>query len=459
MHKCINVRPTLGISAGFRNNLVMAGIGSFAFSALAPQPLLAAPTLTLKGSFNGSNGAAPYAPLTPAGNGKFYGTTVAGGANGEGAIFEFDPSGSGSISLKASFSPWPEFANGAKPQAALIPSGNGITFYGTAEVGGPLYGGAGTIFEFDPSGSGSFTTKVSFDGTNGDRPQAPLTPAGNGKFYGTTARFAVGCGKIYEFDPTGSGSATLKAELNGANGCYPSSALTPSGNGTTFYGTASGGGVNGNGTIFEFDPTGSGSITRYVAFNGNKSNGSPNLAELTPSGNGISFYGTAQYGGAYDKGTIFEFDPRGSGSINLKYSFDGTAGSFPTAALTPAGNGKFYGAAEQGGANNFGTIFEFDPSNGAVTLMASFGYSIYDSGNGRWPHAALIPSGNGHSFYGTTRVGGATGAGAIFEFDPGTNSAPAPAPLPLLGAGAAFGWSRRLRRRIQPVRPVFPIGR
>ena len=84
MHEFINLRPTLGISAGFRNNLVIAGIGSLAFAALAPQPLLAAPTLTLKGSFNGSNGAAPYAPLTPAGNGKFYGTTVAGGANGEG---------------------------------------------------------------------------------------------------------------------------------------------------------------------------------------------------------------------------------------------------------------------------------------------------------------------------------------------------------------------------------------
>jgi uncharacterized repeat protein (TIGR03803 family) len=457
MHICIIPRPSLGISAGFRNNLVMAGLGSLAFAALAPQPLLAAPTLTLKASFNRSNGAAPYAPLTPAGNGKFYGTTVEGGANNSGTIFEFDPSGSGSISLKASFS---TVATGDFSTEALIPSGNGTTFYGTAQYGGPIFNG-GTIFEFDPSGSGSITTKVFFDfGNGGVGPQAPLTPAGNGKFYGTTSRHGLGYGKIYEFDPTGSGSTTLKADFGYAglaNGCDPRSALIPSGNGTTFYGTAIGCGLNGNGTIFEFDPTGSGSITRSVSFN--RSNGAHSWAELTPSGNGITFYGTAQYGGAYEKGTIFEFDPRVSGSINLKYSFDGTAGSFPTAALTPAGNGKFYGAAEQGGANNFGTIFEFDPSNGAVTLMASFGYSIYDSGNGRWPHAALIPSGNGHSFYGTTRVGGATNTGAIFEFDPGTNSAPAPAPLPLLGAGAAFGWSRRLRRRIQPVRPVFPIGR
>ena len=152
MHEFINLRPILGISAGFRNNLVIAGIGSLAFAALAPQPLLAAPTLTLKGSFNRSNGDAPYAPLTPAGNGKFYGTTVAGGANNSGAIFEFDPSGSGSISLKASFSPWPQFGNGADPEAPLIPAGNG-KFYGTAQLGGPINGG--TIFEFDPSGSGS----------------------------------------------------------------------------------------------------------------------------------------------------------------------------------------------------------------------------------------------------------------------------------------------------------------
>lgn len=33
-----------------------------------------------------------------------------------------------------------------------------------------------------------------------------------------------------------------------------------------------------------------------------------------------------------------------------------------------------------------------------------------------------------------------------FQFTP---TADVPAPLPLLGAGAAFGWSRRLRRRIR----------
>ena len=126
----------------------------------------------------------------------------------------------------------------------------------------------------------------------------------------------------------------------------------------------------------------------------------------------------------------------------------------PYAALTSAGNGKFYGTTRYGGYNGGGAIFEFDPSgSGSITLKGSF-----DGANGSYPTAALTSAGNG-KFYGTTQYGGYNDSGAIFEFDPGTNSAPAPAPLPLLGAGAAFGWSRKLRRRIQPVRPVFPIGR
>lgn len=89
----------------------------------------------------------------------------------------------------------------------------------------------------------------------------------------------------------------------------------------------------------------------------------------------------------------------------------------------------------------------------AITLKGSF-----DGANGAGPRAALTSAGNG-KFYGTTPVGSVYGFGTIFEFDPGADSAPAPGPLPLMGAGAAFGWSRRLRRRIQPVRPLFPIGR
>lgn len=84
------LRSTLRINAGFGNNLVLAGIGSLALAALAPLPTLAAPGISLQDSFTGSNGAYPYAALTAAGNGIYYGTTSGGGANGIGSIFAFD---------------------------------------------------------------------------------------------------------------------------------------------------------------------------------------------------------------------------------------------------------------------------------------------------------------------------------------------------------------------------------
>ena len=382
-------------AASFVRSLALAGIGSLAFATLTPQATLAAPAITLKGSFDGANGANPFAAITSAGNGKFYGTTAQGGGDYDaGAIFEFDPSGSGSITLKGSFYGAKPYVN--FPTAALTSAGNG-KFYGATYVGGD--NGEGAIFEFDPSGSGSITFKSSFDGANGRNPFAALTLAGNGKFYGTTYL----------------------------------------------------GGDNDYGAIFEFDPSGSGSITLKGSFD--IGNGAGPLAALTSAGNG-KFYGTTQYGGDNDSGAIFEFDPSGSGSITLKASFDGANGYAPYAALTSAGNGKFYGTSQYGGDNDYGAIFEFDPSgSGSITLKASF-----DNVNGANPLAALISAGNG-KFYGTTTRGGANDYGAIFEFDPGADSEPTPTPLPLIGAGAAFGWSRRLRRRIQAVRPVFPIGR
>jgi uncharacterized repeat protein (TIGR03803 family) len=227
--------PPLKIEARLISHFALAGIGSLGIAIFTQQTVLAAPTLTFKGSFNRANGANPLAALTPAGNGRtFYGTTSEGGVYGIGAFFEFDPSGGGSITLKGSFNR----AIGAYPYAALTPAGNGTTFYGTTALGG--VNDSGAIFEFDPSGSGSITPKGSFNSANGANPYAALTPAGNGTtFYGTTARGGVnGYGAIFEFDPSGSGSITLKGSFD-TDCSFPYAALTPAGNGTKFYGTTS----------------------------------------------------------------------------------------------------------------------------------------------------------------------------------------------------------------------------
>ena len=439
----IRVSP-LKIAESLLSHFALAGIGSLAFTALTPLPTVAAPGITLQGSFDGAiNGSGPYAALTAAGNGIYYGTTKNGGDNNDGAIFEFN-SANGSITLKGSF----DRSNGSNPTAAMTAAGNGL-YYGTTENGGD--NGFGGIFEFN-SANGSITLKGSFDGANGSNPYAALTAAGNGLYYGTTLQGgASNNGAIFEFDPANSanGSITLKGSFDGTNGIRPYAALTAAGNGI-YYGTTGNGGANSYGTIFEFNSA-NGSITLKDSFN--NANGASPYAALTAAGNGI-YYGTTYGGGANFNGGIFAFDSA-NGSITLQDSFDFNNGSNPYAALIAAGNGLYYGTTYGGGANGNGAIFAFDSTDGSITLLASF-----DGTNGSdpyGPYAALTAAGNGF-FYGTTPNGGANNQGAIFAFDSGVRD-PVPGPLPLMGAGAAFGWSRRLRRRIQQVRPVFPMER
>ncbi len=89
-------------------------------------------------------------------SGNLYGTTSAGGAGGDGTVFEL-ASGSGTITTLASFNG----TNGANPDAGLVMDGSG-NLYGTTTSGASS--GGGTVFEL-AQGSGTITTLASFNGT------------------------------------------------------------------------------------------------------------------------------------------------------------------------------------------------------------------------------------------------------------------------------------------------------
>jgi len=189
-------------------------------------------------------------------------------------------------------------------------------------------------------------------------------------------------------------------------------------------------------------------ITLQASFAADGCNGATPEATLTAAGNGL-FYGTTTSGGANGDGAIFSFDST-TGSITLIDSFTGSNGNAPFAALTPAGNGLYYGTTRFGGDNNQGAIFAFDSAIGTINLRDSF---AADGSNGAQSRSTLTAAGNGH-YYGTTRLGGANNQGAIFAFDSGVrDSNPVPGPLPVVGIGAAFSWSRQLRRRVAQVSP------
>jgi len=145
-------------------------------------------------SFDGNNGAIPEG-LTLGSDGLFYGPTALGGSFGLGTIFSFNLSGNVLTSL-ASF----DGDNGGLPFASLTLAPDGL-FYGPTALGGNSYNG--TIFSFNPSGN-VLTSLASFDGDNGSKPSTSLTLGTDGLFYGTTyIGGSSDLGTIFSFNPSG----------------------------------------------------------------------------------------------------------------------------------------------------------------------------------------------------------------------------------------------------------------
>ena len=351
-----------------------------------------AQTLTTLCSFNGNNGTSPYAGLTLIGN-TLYGTTEYGGANNLGTVFSVPVSG-GSPTVLASFN---NGINAMGPVAGLTLSGN--TLYGTA--GGGAYGD-GTVFSVPVSG-GNPTVLASFNGSNGYWPQAGLTLIGN-TLYGTTNYGgANNDGTVFSV-PISGGNPTVLASFNGSNGQNPQAGLTLSSDGNTLYGTTESGGANNDGTVFSV-PVSGGNPTVLASFS--DSNGNGPRAGLTLSGN--TLYGTTWGGGALGDGTVFSVPVSGGNPTVLASFNNGSNGTNPNAGLTLIGN-TLFGTTEYGGAKNQGTVFSVPISGGNPTVLASFSGS-----NGVDPKAGLTLSGN--TLYGTTFYGGDNASGTVFAWN------------------------------------------
>jgi uncharacterized repeat protein (TIGR03803 family) len=153
------------------------------------------------------DGELPLSGLVQGTNGYLYGTTAAGGANGNlGTVFKITPSGT--LTTVYSFCSQSGCADGDDPVAGLVQATDG-NFYGTTDYGGAgKYGSGGTVFKITPSGK--LTTLYSFCSqsrcTDGEYPYTALVQATNGDFYGTTyvggatiggCMLGNGCGKVF----------------------------------------------------------------------------------------------------------------------------------------------------------------------------------------------------------------------------------------------------------------------
>jgi uncharacterized repeat protein (TIGR03803 family) len=207
----------------------------------------------------GNDGGVPAAGLIFDKAGNLYGTTAGGGSGGAGTVFQLTPSGSGwAENVLHSFQ---EASEGGFPNGGLIfdQSGTLYTLYGTTITGGP--GGGGTVFSLTLSnGKWVYTLLYPFSGTSGNGgPWASLTmdPAGN--LYGTTVNNG-GYGSVFKLTKTGSTWAykSLHDFTGGSDGGLPVSnvIMDAAGNlyGTASYGGTGSGCVPGCGVVWEITP-------------------------------------------------------------------------------------------------------------------------------------------------------------------------------------------------------------
>jgi uncharacterized repeat protein (TIGR03803 family) len=340
------------------------------------------------GNYSGHcpDGALPRAGLILANNGDLYGTTEYGGtypSNYAGTIFKISLSGELTTIYNFCSDVSAVCLDGQNPVAGLVQASNG-DFYGTTVYGGAY--GNGNVFKITPNGA--LTTLYSFCAQSGcpdgSGPEGSLVQAANGDLYGTTEFGGncapTGCGTAFKITPGGTLTTLYSFCTQSSSGVFctdgefPVGGLIQAANGY-LYGTTDQGGAHGGGTVFKITPSGvPATLTTLYSF---CSEGYPSctdgaypFAGLVQAANG-DLYGTTSGGGANgnQKGTVFAISPTGTPFKTL-YSFCPLAGSctdgeYPVASLVQDTNGKLYGTTENGGtgtcvtstAPTCGTIF------------------------------------------------------------------------------------------------------
>ncbi|MEA3186810.1 MAG: hypothetical protein QOD99_640, partial [Chthoniobacter sp.] len=334
-------------------------------------------------SFNGIDGSDLRAGLVQDDAGNLYGTTSTGGLFGKGTVFKWDGE---NLTTLHSFNG----ADGDGPRGGLTQRGEGI-FYGTTYSGGEFR--AGTVFKL--TGSGDFGLVYSFGptfiydynyigGLRGD-----LLLGSDGNLYGAVEYGeALVRGGLFSIDLADQYKLLTKFYYHDG-GERPNGSLMQTSDGKIF-GTSQWGSPNGRGgfgDLFTFDPaTGKYRIIRGFGTGTSPVNAFPGLFVpkdgvrpmdgLSDGGDG-DLYGTTAFGGENGMGTLFQYDyqlgndvdgrsPFAAHSYTRSYSFDGTIGSVPMAALAKGPTGDLFGSTSVGGENNGGTIFRLRPNRRPV---------------------------------------------------------------------------------------------
>jgi uncharacterized repeat protein (TIGR03803 family) len=396
---------------------------------------LASAVFSVLHNFSGANGSSPRGGLMQGSNGKLYGTTYTGGTYNVGVLFQYTEASNSYVYTSFTTTGSSTLSNMSNPQGDLMQASNG-KLYGIAtnrifqydlvsnsitglystptndydkapltEYNGKLYGVLDSkLFQFDLSNN-SFI----FRGTPSTKSTVSTITFANGRFYGTGLISTVEYGMrslFYSYEPNANVWTTtnvgaivntnLAAEISlseihnnkfyclqsqhyynetGAvfifnpeilaieytkyldiptDGSSPAGSLVKSND--KLLGLTSKGGLNSKGTLFEFDWI-SNQVRKIYDLNNY-----PTGVKLLRRSNGI-IYGLTQF-------ELFEYDPLMS-TINVRAIFSDPTGTSPVCLIETAA-GRLIGQTAEGGTFDRGTLFEFDPVNFSLTILAHF---------------------------------------------------------------------------------------
>jgi len=385
------------------------------------------------------NTGGPNQNLVADSAGNLYGSTIAGGKNALGGVFELSPPAKGQTAWTERLL-YSSVRTGYKASSPLILDQAG-NLYGTFEDGGTK--NYGLVFELvrPAKAKGTWAFKKLYllkGGNDGYDPNGLIFNAsytslyfaafGGEKFYPASSRKQpTYYGNIHQLTaPAVAGGAWTNQVIynctGDAGGNQPGSFIFD--NAGNLYGVTGGGGAAAGGDVFELSPpasgTGSWSYNELYAFQDSLTSQAdgyiPTAIVFGATGN---IYGATGDGGAHGFGTLFALTPPAHGqsswSKTILYNFAGlTDGSNPRGGLTLDTSGNLYGT---NGGNSLdsiaSTVFELSPPA---------------SGQTAWTQTTLISAApisfysgvlsNGGNFYGVMSGNSDVPGGYIFELTP-----------------------------------------
>ena len=370
------------------------------------------------------DGAAPCGSLAIDAKGNLYGTTLNGGTNGSGTVYELSPPAGGSTTwtetILYNFGA-PGSLDGYNPVAGVtLASSAATTLYGTTVCGGtgPAVGsemggsymdipygfgcsnGSGTVYELSYTkptrkNKGGWKESVLYNfgatsATDGSLPSGALTLKETA-LYGTTAaggadasngaapcsvgNGAYGCGTVFKLQHGTNGWTETVLYNFGATATDSQDPIfvQPLIIGNNIYGTAATGGTaDGSGTVWELVYSAvNKTYSEEVLYNfyTNPNDGCGPYWQVVEGKTANTLYGMTSFCGPALGGTLFELTyakPKkgatGNGWTETSYAFGVNDSNYdPYDELVKDKNGNLYGMTSLGGSYVDGNVFEYQP--------------------------------------------------------------------------------------------------